>query len=217
MKLDRKLLGSIFKRLTFIPVVALIFCSLVFFGVYNWYLDTAFSSQQTIDQKERGLRQLEADINQLSNTKKDFETFLPKYELLVARGVSNTISRVEWADRLNKISDKMLLRGMSVNFESEKELSANQLSQLPLSSRVIHHTRINISGNMQVDTDLMLLVNEIRKHLDPYVWVERCELRLNAGQDQRLELRPDNGNVAMRCDIHVFRAQLSKFDERRMR
>ncbi|UQB43036.1 hypothetical protein JX580_03910 [Thiomicrospira microaerophila] len=217
MKLDRPLLTSFAKRMLLIPLAMFVLSSVIFYTVYSWYMETTFSLQRSIDQKERVLRQLESDVNQLSITKRDFESFLPKYESLVDRGIKQPMNRVDWADRLNDISDRLLLTGLSVNFEPERRLSANQLAQLPLNSQVIYHTRINLSGNLQIDTDLMRLVNELRSHLQADIWVERCDLRLNAIQDQAFELRPEQGNISMRCDMHVFRAQLSQFDERRLR
>lgn len=217
MKINRPLFSSFFRRMLLLPVIFITVSSLVLYAVYTWYADTALSLQQNIEQKERVLRQLESDVNQLSTTKRDFEAFLPKYETLVERGIKQPMNRVYWADRLNDISDQLLLTGLSVNFEPERRLSASNLTQLPLNSPVIYHTRINLSGNLQIDTDMIRLVNQLRENLQANIWVERCELRLNAIQEEKFELRPEQGNVSMRCDMHVFRAQLGKFDERRLR
>ena len=151
-------------------------------------------------------------VKQLKSDIKLYQEHIGSLKLLQEQGFNRTLNRVIWTDKLNRYSQRWLINGLSLQFYPEKSLKKNDLKRLPLDSPVIFSSKVTLTARIQAESDLFQLIDYIRKDLDSTLWVERCEINRSAKTGVALELNIQQGNLMIRCDLHVFRAHPGQFN-----
>lgn len=217
-KLNLGLQHGFFRRLLLWPLVALAMSLLALAALNQSLLQPIAQKEQQIIAQERQVQTLQRQVRQLEQYRDYYQRYGQAYDDLSEQGLMQPVNRVAWTDKLNRFSQQQLISGLSLQFDAERLLSANQLERLPIETPIFYGNKLSLSGRLQTDTDFLLLIDSLRSQIMPHLWLERCDLQLmRGGVGIEVAMNPFQGNVIVRCDLQLFRAQPGLFNPQEWR
>lgn len=217
-KLDLGFSSRYFQRLITWPLVALIFSLGLSWIVYVQFLKPVSLQTQLVTNQEKQVNRLMQQVAHLRRELAVLQNHQPSFGLLEKQGFEQPVDRVLWTDSLNQVSQAWLLSGLSVQFDAEKRLSASDVKQLPVSRSIFYSHKLMLNLRLQTDLDYLKLIDWLRQNVSPFFMVEHCDIQLQrTGVEVEMVLKPEQGNVMMRCGLQLLRAQPTHFDPKEWR
>lgn len=177
------------------------------------FLNPIEQQRLKIEEKAQVISQLDQKVKELKRQQDVFHQYNEGYQALNQAWLS-PVNRVVWVDQMTEFSQKWLASGLNLKFAAKQSLQQSDVKQLMLGKPIFHHLAINLSLQVQIDTDFFRLVDSIRQEINPNIWLEQCRLR---GQQislaSQLEMRPERGNITVECVFQHFYIQPAYFNE----
>ncbi|MBE0492950.1 MAG: hypothetical protein IBX48_01270 [Thiomicrospira sp.] len=217
-KLDLGFSTQYFQRLILWPFLGLVFSLILSWVVYDQFLKRVSLQTQQVYLQEQQVNQLMRQVGQLKQEVSVKQAHQLRFEAIKQQGFDQPIDRVLWTDSLNQVSQAWLLSGLSVQFEAEKRLNASDVKQLPVSRPIFYSHKMMLNLRLQTDADYLKLMDWLRQNVSPFFLVEHCDIQLQrTGVGVEMSLKPEQGNVVMRCGLQLLRAEPASFDPKEWR
>lgn len=217
-KLDLDFGTRYFQRLILWPLMGLVLALVLGVIVFHQFLKPVSQQMQQVYSQEQLANRLVQQVDQLKQEQVVTETYQQDFEMLDQQGFVQSVDRVSWTDRLNQVSQAWLLSGLSVQFEAEKHINASDVKQLPVSQSIFYRNKLMLNLRLQTDADYLKLIDWLRQNVSPFFLVEHCDLQLQrTGVEVEMTLKPEQGNIMMRCGLQLLRAEPVAFDPQKWR
>lgn len=217
-KLDLGFSTRYFQRLILWPLLGLILALVLAWIVYDQFLKPVSQQAQQVYSQEQLVNRLVQQVDQLKQEQVVAETYQQGFKMLDQQGFVQSVDRVSWTDRLNQVSQAWLLSGLSIQFEAEKRVNASDVKQLPVSESIFYRNKLVLNLRLQTDVDYLNLIDWLRHNVSPFFLIEHCDLQLQrTGIEVEMILKPEQGNIMMRCGLQVLRAEPATFDPQKWR
>lgn len=218
IKFDLGFSHRYFQRLILWPLSSLILALVLSWIIYAQLLSPVSQQAQQVENREQRVTQLVHQVDQLKQERVIQQKYAQDYERLKQQGFMQPVDRVIWTDQLNQVSQAWLLSGLSIQFEAEKRLSPADVKQLPISQTIFYRTKLNLNLRLQTDADYIKLVDWLHHNVSPFFVIEHCDLQLQrSGVELAMALKPEQGNIMMRCGLQLLRAEPAVFDPKAWR
>lgn len=207
-----------FQRLILWPLSSLILALILSWAIYAQLLSPVSQQAQLVESREQRVTHLVQQVDQLKLERVIQQKYAQDYERLKQQGFMQPVDRVIWTDQLNQVSQAWLLSGLNIQFEAEKRLSPADVKQLPISQTIFYRTKLNLTLRLQTDTDYIRLMDWLHHNVSPFFVIEHCDLQLQrSGVEVAMALKPEQGNIIMRCGLQLLRAEPTIFDPKAWR
>lgn len=207
-----------FQRLIIWPLLGLMLSLGLSWFIYVEFLEPISLQSQLVATQEQQVNSLVQQVGRLKRELEVNQAYQSRFNLLEQQGFVQPVDRVLWTDSLNRISQAWLLSGLSVQFEAEKRLNASDLKQLTASPPIFYSQKLMLNIRLQTDLDYINLIDWLRQNVSPFFLVEHCDIQLQrAGIGVEIVLKPEQGNVMMRCGLQLLRAQPVGFNPKEWR
>lgn len=217
-KLDLGFSSRYFQRLITWLLLGLMLSLGLSWLVYVQFLKPVSLQTQLVSNQEQQVNRLVRQVGQLKRELEVQQIHQPRFELLAQQGFDQPVDRVLWTDSLNQVSQAWLLSGLSVQFEAEKRLNASDVKQLSVVSPIFYSQKLILNLRLQTDLDYLKLIDWLRQNVSPYFLVEHCDIQLQrTGVGVEMALKPEQGNVVLRCGLQLLRAQPIGFNPKEWR
>lgn len=217
-KFDLGFSSRYFQRLITWPLLGLMLSLGLSWLVYVQFLKPVSLQTQLVSNQEQQVKRLVQQVGHLKRELEVQQVHKPRFELLAQQGFAQPVDRVLWTDSLNQVSQAWLLSGLSVQFEAEKRLNPSDVKQLTVASPIFYSQKLMLSLRLQTDLDYLKLIDWLRPNVSPYFLVEHCDIQLQrTGVGVEMLLKPEQGNVVLRCGLQLLRAQPMGFDPKEWR
>ena len=105
-----------------------------------------------------------------------------------------------------------------MQFEAEKRLNSADVKQLPVLRPIFYRHKMLLNLRLQTDEDYFKLMTWLRQNVSPFFIIEHCDIQLQrTGVGVEMSLKPEQGNVVMRCGVQLLRAEPTNFDSKEWR
>lgn len=217
-KFDLGFSSRYFQRLIAWPLLGLMLSLGLSWLVYVQFLKPVSLQTQLVSNQEQQVKRLVQQVGHLKRELEVQQVHKPRFELLAQQGFAQPVDRVLWTDSLNQVSQTWLLSGLSVQFEAEKRLNPSDVKQLAVASPIFYRQKLMLNLRLQTDLDYLKLIDWLRQNVSPYFLVEHCDIQLQrTGVGVEMALKPEQGNVVLRCGLQLLRAQPMGFDPKEWR
>lgn len=207
---------SYFYRSLLWPIILFGFLLVIAFFVYSLIED----STQEVEQNYQ-VQLAEADIlyNEINDIQQRIDlvrTYFGRFQSAKQSGYLDDQSRVNWIDRLIELVAVYGVRGATFNFSSREALDLGQQPNLTPFAEVLQREYLDIEGELQHEEDLLNLIADIARKVNPLAILDGCSLTsLNLKSqhgltDSHYSFQVDRGNIAIKCRVNFLALNVPK-------
>lgn len=209
MKLN--LADNLFRQYVQKPAFVLLILLLGFGGLNYGLLQYQQDLQQNNDLSERHLKNLLKQIKFLRTQAQLFRSYGAKYQSYLNEGLVYQQDRVKWTDELLKIKTQLNLVPFNFQFDAEKQLEKNDVTQLKLEKNIFYYTQLHLTIGLMSDVDLLRVLERIHKYITPLFLVKGCEIIAHNDALQKPKFTPNSALFDAKCTLILFQAKPKPF------